>query len=169
MKKSNIIISVIAVLLSAFLLWLWYYLGFDKIDSPLDLLVSIGWWVIIIGTIVGIAKMEKIRKEKIRTAYIGSGFLFNSESGTVALEGRTAIEVLEETLKGLKYDFTNSGIDDITKAGIKAVVRTKHYEAASEETQEPTWQGEVALASPGAKALPFMNRAELAGLLADMA
>lgn len=47
MKKSNIVVLTIAAVVSVFLLGLWFFLGFNQIDSPLDLVVSVIWWVAI--------------------------------------------------------------------------------------------------------------------------
>ena len=41
MKKSNVIITVVLAAVSIFLLALWYMLGFNEIDSPLDLVISV--------------------------------------------------------------------------------------------------------------------------------
>ena len=41
MKKSNVLITAVIVVVSAFLLWLWYNLGFNHVDSPLDLVLSV--------------------------------------------------------------------------------------------------------------------------------
>ena len=49
MKKSNIIITAVAAIASIFLLWLWYFLGFNEVDSPTDLVVSVAWWAVVIG------------------------------------------------------------------------------------------------------------------------
>ena len=62
MKKSNVIIFVLLAIASAFLLWLWYCLGLNKVDEPLDLVLSILWWIVIIASIVIVAKMEQIRR-----------------------------------------------------------------------------------------------------------
>lgn len=50
MKKSNVIVFVLLALASAFFLWLWYFLGLNRVDEPLDLVLSIvcggwsSWW-----------------------------------------------------------------------------------------------------------------------------
>ena len=33
MKKSNVIVFVLLALASAFFLWLWYFLGLNRVDS----------------------------------------------------------------------------------------------------------------------------------------
>ena len=45
MKKSNVIVLAVAALVAAFLLFLWYYLGFNRIDNPFDLVLTICWWI----------------------------------------------------------------------------------------------------------------------------
>ena len=47
MKTNNKIVLIVSALLAAFLLFLWFYLDFNQVDSPLDLLIAILWWVII--------------------------------------------------------------------------------------------------------------------------
>ena len=166
MKKSNVIVFAIAAVLSIFLLWLWYFLGFNQIDSPLDLVISIIWWVVIVALIAGVVKVEQTRREKIRTTYVGTGFLFNSEAGTVGLSGQGTVDAIERTIANLKYDFTNASVEDEAKAAIKTVVRTKTYKPAESEDAQPTWEGEVCLAIPGAEAKPFASKEELVALLA---
>ena len=167
MKKSNVILFVIAALLSAFLLGLWYYLGLNHVDEPLDLVVSVIWWIAMVAMIAGIVKTENTRKRKVRTAYVGAGFLFNSETGNVPTAGRSVVDVLEEVLTGLEYGFEANEADDATKAAIKAVVRSETFKPADQDGKEPEeWTGEVVPAVPGAKGTPFANKVELAALLA---
>lgn len=66
MKKSNIVVFTIAAVVSVFLLGLWFFLGFNQIDSPLDLVVSVIWWVAIVVSVLAIGKVESNRREKIR-------------------------------------------------------------------------------------------------------
>ena len=51
MKKSNVIVFVLLALASAFFLWLWYFLGLNRVDEPLDLVLSIVWWLVIVVAI----------------------------------------------------------------------------------------------------------------------
>ena len=55
MKKSNVIVFVLLALASAFFLWLWYFLGLNRVDEPLDLVLSIVWWLVIVVAIAVIA------------------------------------------------------------------------------------------------------------------
>ena len=61
MKKSNFIVLGISAIAAALLLVLWYYLGFNHIDNPLDLVLAIVWWVGIVVIAVVIARLERQR------------------------------------------------------------------------------------------------------------
>lgn len=71
MKKSNVIVFVLLALASAFFLWLWYFLGLNRVDEPLDLVLSIVWWLVIVVAIAVIVKMERTRRQRVRTVYVG--------------------------------------------------------------------------------------------------
>ena len=81
MKKSNVIITVVLAAVSIFLLALWYALGLNRVDEPLDLIVSIVWWAVIIVAIVAVVKVENTRRERVRTVYVANGSYYNSEAG----------------------------------------------------------------------------------------
>lgn len=49
MKKSNWLIVGLFVVASVIFLAMWYVMGFNLIDDPLDLVISIVWWVVIIA------------------------------------------------------------------------------------------------------------------------
>ena len=57
MKKSNVIVFVLLALASAFFLWLWYFLGLNRVDEPLDLVLSIVWWlgIAVASAVIGFA------------------------------------------------------------------------------------------------------------------
>lgn len=81
MKKSNVIITVVLAAVSIFLLALWYMLGFNEIDSPLDLVISVVWWAVIVAGMAVAAKTESTRRQRIRTVYVADGAFYNSEAG----------------------------------------------------------------------------------------
>lgn len=166
MKISNVLVYVVAALLSGLLLWLWYYLGFSTVDGPVDVLIAIVWWGLIMAAIAGVMLVEETRKAKIRTVYVGENFVFNSETGCLPVEG-ASVDAIEAVLQGLTYDFSRVEVDPVTKSAICAVVRTKAYAAPEEEGEEAFWMGEVVAAVPGSTAVPFASKAELASLLAD--
>ena len=186
MKKSNVIIFVLLALASAFFLWLWYFLGLNQVDEPLDLVLSIAWWVVIVAAIAIIVKMERTRRQRVRTVYVGDQATFNSERGLAAIEGSQPMpEVIAGILQDLKYDFSREDFPDKDRFAVKYFVRTKKFdaeekpavdEAAGEqvpaESAEPrieqkTWKGEVFIVETKEER-PFDTPEELAVILASL-
>ena len=66
------IVFVLLALASAFFLWLWYFLGLNRVDEPLDLVLSIVWWLVIVVAIAVIVKMERTRRRRVRTVYVAT-------------------------------------------------------------------------------------------------
>lgn len=146
MKKSNVIILAILAVAAGFFLWLWYYLGFNFVDDPFDLVLAVVWWAVVVVLVVGIHTAEKKRQRRVRTAYIAPGMLFNSEVGLVDLdafeEGTTLVDALEHTLAGLKYSFDRKDLpsdDDEVEA--------KDSAATEEGSAAPT-EGETGVTPP---------------------
>lgn len=191
MKKSNVIIFALLALCSAFLLWLWYFLGFNRVDNPLDLVLSVIWWVAIVVAIVVIVKAEQVRRRRIRTVYVGEGATFNSEKGLVPLEGESPMkDVLASILEDLKYDFTREDFPEKDEFQPKYFVRTKEF-AVEERAEEPVeaadaesvpsdgaeaglsqpeqkkWKGEVFIVE-SKEEKPFDTPEELASILASL-
>ena len=109
MRKSNVIILAVLAVAAGFFLWLWYYLGFNFVDDPFDLVLAVVWWAVFVAWVGGIHAAERKRQRRVRTAYLAPGVLFNSEAGFVDLaafeEGTTLVDALEHTLADLKYSF----------------------------------------------------------------
>ena len=55
MRKSNWTILAVLAVAAGFFLWLWYYLGFNFVDEPLDLVLAVAWWAMVVALAVGIA------------------------------------------------------------------------------------------------------------------
>ena len=85
MRKSNLIIAAVLLLASVAFLWIWHALQFDLVDNPLDIVVTVVWWVVIAAACVAIHWAEKKRQERIRTIFVAPGLLYNSEMGVVRL------------------------------------------------------------------------------------
>ncbi|MGN0302471.1 MAG: hypothetical protein ACI4BI_06335 [Anaerotardibacter sp.] len=171
MKKSNWIIMAIAVLSACFFLGLWYYLHFDIVDNPLDLVLTIVWWVLVAVACIVIHKTEQQRQERIRTCYVGSGVLFNSEYGVVGFgTSNSASEKIEELLKNLEYNFNREEIplDSNGNSTIKFtyIVRTKTFQNKKNEDnlEELKWEGEVVTLSAN-EVHSFTNAEELRALI----
>lgn len=175
MKKSNVILTVLIAVVSVFLLWLWFFLGFNKVDSPLDLVMSVIWWVIVVVGIVLVVKTEKTREEKIRTVYVGKGRFYNSESGVLTLtEGAGVADSIAAVLASLEYGFDRADApdpdDEKDPADWTHVVRTSEYKPArdsddgSGEHEKESWEGEVVVVETG-RSVPFSSREELAAII----
>lgn len=157
MKKSNWIILAVALVVSIFLLWLWYFLGLNKIDQPLDLLLSILWWAVIALAVFVIYRVEKARRQRVRTMYVGEKVFFNSEAGVVPYTDKENLVLLmRQTLEGLKYDFTKNDLPDLEQTPIDYVVHTSEFKIKEVEenqegkstTEEEKWEGDVVYAKP---------------------
>lgn len=143
MKKSNVIISALLAVLAGFFLWLWYFLGFNRIDDPLDLVLAIIWWAVIVVAIGVIIKTEQIRRRRIRTVYVGDAATFNSEKGLMSFAAEKPMQdVIASILENLKYDFTREDFPEEEKFQVKYFVRTKEYKA--EETAEQDQSAQTA-------------------------
>ena len=106
MKKSNWLIAGLLVVASVIFLAMWYVLGFNLIDDPLDLIVSIVWWVVIIAVCLLIQWSENKRQRSIRTTLLAPGVLYNPEVGVVEVApGQTHAQTLERILNNLTYGF----------------------------------------------------------------
>lgn len=179
MKKSNVIIFVLLVLASAFFLWLWFFLGLNRVDEPLDLVLSIVWWAVAVVAVAVIVKMERTRRQRIRTVYVGDRATFNSEKGLMIFEGAEPMdEVIASILRNLKYDFSRADFPDEEDFDVKYFVRTKKFdmeERADDEAQgddetqgeQQQWTGEVFVVQTKEEH-PFETPEELAGILASL-
>ena len=70
MRKSNYLVLGAAAVVAALLLVLWYHLGFNRIDSPLDLVLAIVWWVGIVAIAAILVRVEERRRRQVRTLYV---------------------------------------------------------------------------------------------------
>lgn len=168
MKKNNVIITIVIVLVSIVLLALWYFLGFNEIDSPLDLLLSILWWVVIVIAIFAIVKVEKTRQEKVRTIYIAPDKLYNSENGVMPRTNQPLVLALEDVLEALEYNFTKKDGPNKDEANFTYVVRSTTFKKdtdGNKDNSEPEWKGEVVTVATGVTQA-FSTKEELAQLLA---
>ncbi|MEF9877032.1 MAG: hypothetical protein RR772_09005 [Gordonibacter sp.] len=165
MKKSNWIIAAVLALGAGFFLWLWYYLGFNFVDDPLDLVIAIVWWAVVLSLVFGIRFVEKKRQQRVRTTYLAPGKLFNSEAGLVDLaaleEGMTVTDALEGTLSELKYSFDRTDLPERDEVTFDRIVRTEKFD----KDDADKWEGEVVDVKTQ-QASPFKGKEELASLLA---
>jgi hypothetical protein len=171
MKKSNVVAFIVAIVISAFLLWLWYWLGFDHIDAPLDLVLSIIWWILVAVLCVVIYRVEKKRQERVRTCYISSELVYNSEVGTVPSNGMDeAVERIHDIVNELEYTFDveerpeSVRFDYVVRSAVFKMKQEADEENGVEEDLD--WRGEVAVAGhPDDDPIPFDGREELRNVL----
>ena len=137
MKKNNFILYTVLALASLFLLWLWYFLGFNHIDEPLDLVLSIIWWVIIVVSVITIVRLEKQRQERIRTVYVSEEEIFNYEVGTVKVNEPTQfLDAISSVIKNLKYGFKKNSFPQEEGFAPKYLIRTASIKGGE-------WNGKV--------------------------
>ncbi len=133
MRKSNVVVFALLVLVSILLLWLWYYLGLDRVDYPLDLVLSIVWWIVLLLSAAIIIKLERTRRRRIRTIYAGERAAFNSEVGMFAVPSLADVEAVQATMASvlcdLEYDFTREDFPKPKDLKVLYFVRTKKFKA----------------------------------------
>jgi len=150
----------IVAAVSAFLLWLWYNLGFDHVDYPLDLILTVGWWAIIVGFAGYITRAESQRRKAIRTFYLSSTKAYNPELGTIEVAGADAqVNYMQEKLKDLKYSFGHHDAPDANDLACTKIVRTEDFK------KDGTWKGSVETVGGGATQ-EFESAEQLKAILA---
>lgn len=165
MRKSNWIILAVLVIASVFFLWLWYYLKFDLVDHPRDLILTIIWWVVVLAACIGIHYVEKMRQRNIRTSFLAPGLIYNSEAGIVRLEPTaTYVEELQRILSELKYTFERPDEPNQKRVRFTYIVRSDKFSHDGD-----TWEGEVVRVADPNDPYPFNGREQLAVLLKGLA
>lgn len=164
MRKSNWIIFGILVVASIFFLWLWFYLGLNAVDWPLDLIVTIIWWIIILALCIAIHVSEKRRQKALRTIFLAPNMVYNRERGAVKLEpGMDPIPVMMQVLSGMKYGFDYYDIPSNQTVRFKFIVQTDKF-----KNEGDTWEGEVIDVMRASKPTKFENKEELAKSLSSL-
>ena len=166
MKKSNWFVLALAVVASAFLLWLWYYLRFNLVDDPLDLVLSIVWWVVVVAAVFGIRAAEKKRQERVRTAFLAPGCIYNREAGLISLNpGASPVMALQGILSELQYNFHSEDFPEKSEARFAYIVHSKKFKVEQDDqdgTEQVTWEGDVVVVSrPDDDPREFSSREEL--------
>lgn len=161
MRKSNWMIAGIFVVASVIFLAMWYGLGFNLVDDPLDLVVSIIWWVVIVGICIAIKVAENRRRRSIRTSFIAPGIIYNPEAGIVNVEeSRSYTPALQRVLGSLKYDFDKKDVANDKRIRFTHIVHSDIFSHDGEQ-----WSGEVVKVANPDDVRPFQNMRELAGLI----
>lgn len=166
MRKNNWIVIAVAVVASVALLALWFGLGFNQVDTTLDLVVAALWWVVVAAVIAGIMMAEQKRRQRMRVAFVGDGVLYNAERGIVMVEhGWDEVSTLQRTLDSLSYADQPAELSRKNRPAFRWVVRSRKFDQGGN-----VWEGEVLPAgNPDAQAMRFNGREELARLLGTAA
>lgn len=169
MKKSNVILAIILAAVSVFLLWLWFYLGFNMVDNPVDLTVSIVWWVVIVGAIALIVRAEKKRQQAIRTVLVGEGRAFSPELGAVELDDTDIVANVEGIIEKLEYGFKRQDLPDDAAELYSAVIKSPVFKVRKDDedgdAKQVDWEGEVVFTATG-ETTSFSSKEELENILA---
>lgn len=165
MRKGNIIVIAIFALLSIELVWLWNFLGFSFHD-PIDFVLAIIWWVVIVGVCIAIIVTEHRRRAIIRTIFVSDGLLYNYEAGVVRLGGDrdewNYIQCMKDVLGSLDYDSQARISQDQPRVRFNYIVRTNRYLKDGR-----VWRGEVINARNAREHKAFSNAQDLSIILAQ--
>ena len=138
MRKSNYLVLGAAAVDAALLLVLWYHLGFNRIDSPLDLVLAIVWWVGIVAIAAILVRVEERRRRQVRTlGRVSLKSLYSSELGMLGIGEAGAVETMRGMLGQLKYGFDSKGLPDRKKFDYRFIVRTDEFMEHDEESGKP--------------------------------
>lgn len=174
MKKSNVILTVVLAAVSAFLLWMWHWLGFNEVDAPLDMVVSVVWWALIAGGVALVYRSEQKRRRQVRTVYLADGRYYNSESGLRTVQTPLSpVDSIAVVLGALEYDFSKMDAPDQSKPDQRVdwlyVIHTDKFKSARTDDngnrEAETWEGDVVTVATG-DTRTFSSREELAALIA---
>lgn len=165
MRKSNWIIAAILLVASLVFLWLWQTLQFNLVDNPIDIVVTVVWWVVIIAGCMAIHWAEKKRQERIRTVFLAPGLVYNCEAGVLRLDpGASSVDAMRKVLANLTYSFDLAELPANSRVRFQTIVRTERFAKGGR-----TWEGEVVEVRRPDAPRPFHNQAELAALVGDAA
>lgn len=162
MRKSNWIILGVLVIASILFLVLWKVLDFDRIHN-LDLILSIVWWVLVVGICVAIHVVEERRRRTIRTAFLAPGLIYNPEAGIVRLSsggGQNLVSELYGVLEELDYSLAKPDTPTEERIRFDYIVHSDKFNPSKK-----VWEGEVVDIAHRNRVRPFSSREELERIL----
>lgn len=171
MRKPTIIITVILVAISIGLLIAWYALGLYRIDTPLDLIVDVVWWLVIAGCCLLVVRSEQARRRAIRTIYVSPTALYNSSTGLVpCTDPAQRPAAMRRILSDVDYGFHKRELPAEGTFDCLYVVSTDHYEDGDVDNEVRTWDGTVDMVTPGVRkpvsSIQFNGVKQLSSLMA---
>lgn len=63
MKKNNWVFYGIAFIASVILLVVWFFMGFNHVDAPLDPILTVLWWILIVASCFAIDRVSKMHSD----------------------------------------------------------------------------------------------------------
>lgn len=160
MRKSNWLIVGILVVASIVFLAMWYALGFNLADDPLDLVISIVWWVVIVAVCLAINWSEQKRRRSLRTSFLAPGLIYNPEAGIVRINEEAYTPALERVLDNLDYDLDQKEVSNDQRIRFTHIVRSDKF-----ADKGNTWRGEVVKVATPDDVRYFQSKAELSRLI----
>lgn len=137
MKKSNIIVFLALTLASIILLWQWYSLGYNHVDNPVYIAITVLWLIVIVAGIIIIVLVERNRCQRIKHVYISDELIFNYEKGSFPYnDSAELLSRVEQVLEELNYSFRQHDFPNEYAFPIRHIIRTKNFD-------KDRWTGEV--------------------------
>lgn len=162
MSRGYWIIDAMAAIASAIILGLWYAQGLDQVDFPVDLIVAIVWWVIIVAAVALVTRAESRRRAALRTIYVGPDGIFNPEKGQVRCTGlNQQVQQMQGVLSELSYRTGKHSEPDAKTFDCRYIVRTSEFK----DGDASAWRGSVVRAGEQ-KGTEFRGLDQLKALLA---
>lgn len=161
MRKSNWIIAGIIVLASIIFLVMWFAMGFNLVDDPFDLVLTICWWVLVAVICIATHVIEGRRQRTIRTTFLAPGLVYNPETGVVKLgSDDNYVPAMRKILSDLDYGFDKKEVKNDSKIRFKYIVHTNKF-----SDNGKTWEGDVVKVTNPNDVKKFTNEAGLTKLL----
>lgn len=130
---------------------------------PVDLVITLAWWLVIAGACVAIHLAEKKRRERIRTMFLAPGLVYNCETGVIRLEpGTSVVDTLQTLLGALNYSFDLAELPSNSRVRFQRIVRTSKF-----GDNGAIWEGELVEVAHPDRPQTFESRRELAILMGE--
>lgn len=162
MRKNNWLVLAVSLVVSVLLLAVWFALGFSRVDSPLDMIITAGWWIVVAVVISAIVWAERRRRQQMLTVFVGNGVVYNPEVGVVRVhEDESEVELMRNILAGLKFNDDVARLAGASRSTFRWIVHTHRF-----ENNGAIWVGEaIPIRTPGASPRPFNSQEDLTKLL----
>lgn len=164
MRTSNAIVFGVLIALSIGLLALYFYLGFNKIDGVGGIALTVVWWLMIIGLVIAITRVEASRRRQMRTIYVSPTAIYNPEHGIIACsDPARRVDCIYQMLSTMRYGFQRQDLPSTQRFDCRYVVRTNEFK----QGEDAAWNGSVVRVdhARGNQERQFASRQSLASML----